>query len=285
MPRIVDKDTRIIDVDFGTVKVGFARAGGSFNPTSLNITGNGTNSIINSIPVPNAGAASYVQYRNLDLSFMLKENDIMVPVSANIQRTSPVPRGYSNNGNTFDQVEEYIYILTRPLNNDVLRNMTTLNSYENLRNMGLDGCEGNSATFFGLDGSVPNLQQCVYAEKRMYGTNTNLIASQSNGTLIQNQPYNTIEGMLGLQSVTTWGSLDAITGPNLHCYRVIIDRGQTFPPVVGAFQNEQFDGDSQRIWPPVNISFLCKDPKYTDGEYITRLANAMANTPEGGQTA
>lgn len=292
MPRIVDKDTRIIDVDFGTVNVTMNRSAGIFNPDAVVFEGNGVSQILNSIPVGNSGGGTYVQYQRLDLSFMLKENEIMVPVSVNSQRTSPVPLGFSNNGNTFDQVEEYIYIFTRPLNNTDIGNLTSLLRYENFRNLGLDGSEeqstGVGGYISGIGGSTPNLQQTVYAEKRMYGTNTNLIATVANGVLQAppaNPDYNTIEGMMGLQSVTTWGSMDAITGPNLHCYRVIIDRGQTLPLIPNAFANEQLPGQSQRRWPPVNVSFLCKDPNYSEGEYLTRLANAMANTPEDGPTA
>lgn len=289
MPRIVDKDTRIIDVDFGTVSAVMNRSAGLFDPDVLSFDRNGVSQILNSIPAGASGGGSYVQYQRLDLSFMLKENDIMVPVNVNSQRTSPVPLGFSNNGNTYDQVEEYIYIFTRPLNNTDISNLTTVTQYENFRNLGLDGSQetstGAGGVISGIGGSVPNLQQTVYAEKRMYGVNTNLIASVTNGVLVANPDYNTIEGMMGLQSVTTWGSMDAITGPNLHCYRIVIDRGQTLLGLPNTFANENLAGQSQRIWPPVNVSFLCKDPNYSEGEYLTRLANAMANTPEDGQTA
>lgn len=289
MPRIVDKDTRIIDVDFGSLNVTINRSAGQFNPDLATFQGNGVSQLLNRIPDGNGGCGTYVQYQRLDLSFMLKENEIMLPVNVNSQRTSPVPLGFSNNGNTFDQVEEYIYIFTRPLNNTDIGNLTSLLRYENFRNLGLDGSEMLNGGFIeGQGGSVPNLQQTVYAEKRMYGTNTNLIATVANGVLQAppaNPDYNTIEGMMGLQSVTTWGSMDAITGPNLHCYRIVIDRAQTLPIIPNTFANEQLPGQSQRRWPPVNVSFLCKDPNYSEGEYLTRLANAMANTPEDGPTA
>ena len=41
MARIVDKDTRLIDVDFGPVAVGVGRDAGSFIPTSASAIGNG----------------------------------------------------------------------------------------------------------------------------------------------------------------------------------------------------------------------------------------------------
>ena len=78
--------------------------------------------------------------------------------------------------------------------------------------------------------------------------------------------------------------MGAITGPNLHCYRVIIDNGQSMPadPEVLPIG---FDGLTDRTWPPVNVSFLCKDPNFSEGEYITRLANAMSSNAEGGPVA
>ena len=291
MVRIVDKNTRIIDVDFGTLDVSIGRSAGDSNPTSVVLAGNGRSQLLTNIPAGavGGGGGSYIQYSRVDLSFMTKENEIMLPVSVNVQRTSPVPLGYSNNGNTYDQVEEYIYIFTRPLNNADIEAVGTLNgTYQNMRNLGLDGSEQNSVSggVVGQGGSVPNLAQCVFAEKRMYNCNTNIMATKTNGMLDTIQPdYNTIEGMMSLASVTSWGSLDAITGPNLHCYRVIIDRGQSLLAIPGLLVNEQLTGASQRIWPPVNIAFVCKDPSYSEGEYLTRVANAMANTPEGGQTA
>ena len=97
--------------------------------------------------------------------------------------------------------------------------------------------------------------------------------------------FNTLAGMPLLDSVTTWGTMSAITGPQLHCYRVVINRTQTFPAGGGLFVNEPLDGSTSLNFPPVNITFLCKDPNYSEGEYLTRLANAMNNIPEDGFTS
>lgn len=287
MPRIVDDNTRIIDVDFGTVSASFNRTAGLFNPDTISFDYNGSDQIISQVAAGATAGGSFVQYQRIDLSFMLKEGEIMLPVNVNSQRTSPVPLGFQNNGNTYDQVEEYIYIFTRPLNNTGIASMTTGIEYEDFRNLGLDNSISvvTPTVILGDGGSVPSLEQTVYAEKRLYGVNTNLLASVTNGMLSPNPDYNTIEGMLSLQSVTTWGSMNAITGPNLHCYRIVIDRGQSLLPLPNIFANENLAGSTNRKWPPVNVSFLCKDPNYTEGEYLTRLANAMANTPEGGNTA
>ena len=80
----------------------------------------------------------------------------------------------------------------------------------------------------------------------MYSYNESLGATQGNGGLIpttvgsfegsvgQGGPLvaipaftnanNTIMGMPVLDSVTNWGAMGAITGPNLHVYRIIINR-------------------------------------------------------------
>ena len=97
--------------------------------------------------------------------------------------------------------------------------------------------------------------------------------------------FNTLFGMPVLDSVTTWGTMGAITGPSLHCYRVIIFRGQSFPPLSNTFTNVDLAGNSELKFPPLNVSFLCKDPNFSEGELLTRLANAMNNIPEGGPTA
>ena len=125
MPRVIDKDTRIIDVDFGTVAASFNRGAGLFAPDVISFDYNGSDQIISQVAAGATAGGSFVQYQRVDLSFMLKEGEIMLPVNVNSQRTSPVPLGFQNNGNTYDQVEEYIYIFTRPLNNTGIASLTT----------------------------------------------------------------------------------------------------------------------------------------------------------------
>lgn len=290
MARILDNDTRIIDADFGGLSVSATRAAGSFIPTTGTLAGNGQQQLINYITAANAGTGSFIQYQRLNLDFMLKNNEVMVPIDISVQRTSPVPLGFSNNGNNFDQIEEYIYVFTRPLNNHNLDNstgiITNIGDMENLRSMGLDGAEG-AANLSGVAG-WPSQGQCIFAEKRMYSYNESLGATIGNGQLSDPGPapviYNSLMGMPVLDSVTTWGSMDSITGPNLHVYRIVFNRNQTLPAVPEII-NSTLAGDAQCKWPPVSIRMLCKDPNYSEGEYITRLANAMNNIAEGGPTA
>lgn len=290
MARIIDKDTRIIDIDFGPVDASITRDADGFAPSLVTYNRNGVDQIISSIPggAFGGGGGSFIQYQRIDLAFMLNQNEIMQPVDVSVQRTTPVPLGFSNDGNNYDQIEEYIFVFTRPLNNNNISALT-FGEYTNFRQMGLDRAEalstGNVAGEANDDQLWPTHEQTVYAEKRMYGVNLNNAATQANGSLLGTSIYNQLVGMSTLESVTTWGSLNTITGPNLHCYRVVIDRGQTFPPVGETFSNVGFAGSTLRQWPPVNVSFLCKDPNYSEGEYLTRLANAMNNTPEGGRTA
>ena len=79
--------------------------------------------------------------------------------------------------------------------------------------------------------------------------------------------------------------MGAITGPNLHVYRMVIIPSQDFSLVPLTWVNEGLIGITTWEFPATNVSFLCKDPKYTEGEYLTRLANAMNSIPEGGNTA
>ena len=291
MARIIDKDTRLIDIDFGGLDLGITRTAGAGNPTSLTITGNGQSQLLNNITINNAGTGSFIQYDRLDLSHMVMNNDVMLPVEISVQRTSPVPLGYSNNGNNFDQIEEYIYVFTRPLNNTNLGPasgfITNVNQMEDLRDMGLDGSEG-AGDLSGVAG-WPTQAQCVYAEKRMYSYSSQIMATVGNGELIDPVApaplvYNSLAGMPVLDSVTNWGSMGAITGPNLHVYRIVLNRTQTIP-AIPEILNLALAGDSQCRWPPVSVRFLCKDPDYSEGEYLTRIANAMNNTAEDGPTA
>lgn len=288
MARIIDKDTRLIDIDFGELTVATARAGGNPIPDAVTDGGTGTGQLLNRLPANTFNGGSFIQYVRLDLDFMTRNNEVMMPTEASIQRTSPVPLGSNINGNNFDQMEEFIFVLSRPLNNTNLAAAATTFEYDEFRNMGLDGTTGSGI----VSGNAgwPNQVQTIYAEKRMYSYNNSLGATQNNGELnVEAAPgvpnlYNTVFGMPVLDSVTTWGSMSAITGPNLHCYRVVINRNQTFAGVFGEV-NIDLDGSSTCIWPAVSVRFLCKDPKYSEGEYLTRLANAMNNIAEGGPTA
>ena len=294
MARILDKDTRLIDIDFGPVNVATTRAILGFNPATVSITKNGTAQLLNSIPVTVPNCGSFIQYSRIDLDFMVRNNEIVIPVDASIQRTSPVPLGSSTNGNNFDQIEEFIYVFTRPLNNTNLAASTNGEYYDSLRDMGLDrsegpvvgGAGGNLAEQIAGSAGWPNQSQCIYAEKRMYSYNESLGATVGNRGLDPAQPlYESIFGMPVLDSVTTWGAMEGITGPNLHCYRVVINRTQTFPNIAATFKNQLLGGETQLNFPPVSIRFLCKDPDYSEGQYLTRLANAMNNIAEDGPTA
>ena len=138
MARILDKDTRLIDIDFGPIDVTTSRPASAFEPTTLSITGNGTGQLINSIPAGVAKSGSFIQYSRIDLDYMVRNNEIVIPVDASIQRTSAVPLGSSSNGNNADLIEEYIYIFTRPLNNTNLSESLTGLFYDSLRDMGHD---------------------------------------------------------------------------------------------------------------------------------------------------
>lgn len=282
LAQIVDQNTRIIDVDFGTIQANVGRDLDAPFPTSVSMSLNGTADLLQNIPAGQDGGGSFIQYKRVDLSFMLKNGELMMPINVNSQRTSPVPLGSNQNGATFNQVEEYIYILTRPLNHERILTNGRLNfEYQFLRNMGLDGCD-KLGIDLSDDSGLPNQAQCLYAEKRIYSSNTANMATRTNGSLTAaNTSFNTLEGQMNLSSVSTWGSMGAITGPNLHCYRVVLDYSQTMPDLAELVARG-FIGSLVRIWPPVNVSFLCKDPNYTEGEYITRLANAMSANPEGG---
>lgn len=282
MARIIDKDTRLIDIDFGPVAVSVGRDATAPAPTSASVSGNGVEQII--LPVDNVQLpGSFIQYAMVDLEYMTLNNEVMQPVEVSIQRTSPVPTGAHLNGNNADQIEEYIYVFSRPLNNEEIR--TSLTSLQDMRSLGLDRTQSLDTGLGGVGSGIPTHVQTIYAEKRMYSYSDNLAATRTNGELTPgNVEYNTVNGMPTLDSVTTWGTLSAITGPSLHAYRVIVNRTQIMP-IPPFFVNTGFVGSTSLGFPPVNITFLCKDPNYSEGQYLTTLANAMNNIPEGGPTS
>lgn len=289
MARIVDKDTRLIDIDFGPVTVATARTAGNPLPTSVTAGGNGVKQLLRIDDPTGNPPGSFIQYSRIDLEFMTMNNEVMMPVDVSVQRTSPVPLGGVVNGNYYDQIEEYIYIFSRPLNNEEVSNSAL--AFDSMRRLGLDRSQNIAgADIGGLGTGIPTHEQTIYAEKRMYSYPRGLIASATNGGLTP--PFgagtvNEITGMPVLDSVTTWGTMSAITGPNLHCYRVVINLTQNFAtlPPPSTFTNQGLDGSANLDFPPVNITFMCKDPKFTEGQYLTRLANAMNNLPEDGPTS
>ena len=285
MARIVDKDTRLIDVDFGPLATILSRVQGDGSPTTAQSALNGTLQLLYYADAGQPLAGSFIQYQQIDLSFMTKNNEVMQPTEISVQRTSPVPLGFNENGNDFDQIEEFIYIFTRPLNNSDWLGPGAPPTFEDLRELGLDRSQTISQ-IGGVDAGIPDHQQTIYAEKRMYSYSSNLGATVANGGLVAppaNITYISLYGMPVLDSVTTWGTMSPITGPQLHCYRVVINRTQEtrFAEVAAT----DYDGQSSLRFPPVNITLLCRDPKLTEGEYLTRLANAMNSIPEDGPTA
>lgn len=290
MARIIDKDTRLIDCDFGPLTVSCSRLATETEPSTVSNSGNGTAQLIRFADTFGI-RGSFIQYTMVDLSMMTMNNEVMQPAEVSVQRTSPVPLGSNLNGNNFDQIEEYLYIFSRPLNNQVLADTGV--SIDNLRSLGLDRAQTVNSDIGGEDAGIPTHEQTIYAEKRTYSYNSTGMATQNNGGLTPDDPTTgfvnplgvSLAGMPMLDSVTTWGTMSAITGPQLHCYRVVINRTQTLTSGGNAFPAQAFGGLSTLQFPPVNVTFLCKDPNYSEGEYLTRLANAMNSIPEDGRTA
>lgn len=291
MARLIDKDTRLIDIDFGPVTTLTTRDLLAEQPTGTTVGLNGVNQLIRADGVADISATtfklgSFVQYSRIDLEFMTLNNEVVQPVEVNVQRTSPTPTGTHENGNNYLPVEEYLFVLSRPLNHDVLNTSNLF--YAACELMGLDRSQatGSAVDIGGVDAGLPTHEQTIYAERRRYGFNGNFGATEANGELVSgNGVLASIFPTPTLESVTTWGTMSAITGPSLHCYRVVVFDGQSFPANELIFTNVGLGGVTTLQYPPVNITFVCKDPNYTEGEYLVRLANAMNSIPEDGPTA
>ena len=283
MARKLDKDTRLIDVDFGPVTVNITRQPNEQNPTGIGgseatFGGNGTLQFIRS-DVDGEIAGSFVQFERLDLDFMTMNNEVMQPMEVSVQRTNAVPSGTHENGNNYQVLEEYLFVFSRPLVNQEIPLFP--NPYQIFQELGLD----RGGTGFG-GGYGVNFEQNIYAEQRLYTWSSTKTTSVSTGDLVSGNPQLwTIASAPTIETVNTWGSLGAITGPNLYCYRVFVCKAQGFPSDQTVFTAVGYGGFTTLRVPPLSISFLCKDPKYTEGEYLTRLANAMNNIPIDGEVA
>jgi hypothetical protein len=283
MARILDKDTRIIDVDFGPVTVSITRQAGELEPQGIagseaTFGGNGINQFIRSDPDGQI-AGSFVQFERLDLDYMTMNNEVMQPMEVSVQRTNVVPSGTHENGNNYQVLEEYLFILSRPLNNNDINAVP--DPYLFWQELGLN----QGSTSFG-GGYGVNFEQNIYAEQRLYQWNATKGNTQTTGDLVPgNAALWSIFAAPSVETVNTWGSLSAITGPTLYCYRVFVSRTQGFAADATVFTAVGYGGFTTLRVPPLSISFLCKDPKYTEGEYLTRLANAMNNIPIGGEVA
>ena len=284
MARILDKDTRLIDIDFGPVTVNVSRPGLAIEAGTVTVGLSGAkqliraDGVIGTTDVDRAG--SFIQFQSIDLSMMTMNNEVMQPVEISVQRTSPVPLGTHENGNNFTPLEEYIFVFSRPLNNNEVEDGAFV--YANFQVMGLDYTDAfGNVEMGGLDAGFPSHEQTIYAEKRTYSWSNTFAATKSNNEIAPSAPTETYFTQPTLQSLDTWGTMGAITGPNLYCYRVIVSNVQTLP-APNVFTVEQYGGFTTLQFPPLNITFLCKDPGYSEGEYLTRLANAMNSLPEDG---
>jgi hypothetical protein len=200
-------------------------------------------------------------------------------MEVSVQRTNVVPSGTHENGNNYEVIEEFLFVLSRPLNNNDIS--TFPNPYSLFQELGLN--QGS----VGLGGGYGvNFEQNIYAEQRLYQWNSTKGTTQTTGDLVAGNPALwSIFSAPSVETVNTWGSLTAITGPTLYCYRIFVCKAQSFPADQTIFTAVGYGGFSTLRVPPLSISFLCKDPKYTEGEYLTRLANAMNNIPVDGEVA
>lgn len=297
MARLIDKDTRLIDIDFGPVTTNILRGSEETSPTTATVGLNGANQLIRADGIADVSATnfklgSFVQYQRIDLEYMTMNNEVCQPVEVNVQRTSPTPTGTHENGNNYLPIQEYIFVFSRPLNHETLNQSNSF--YSDVALLGLDRGQSFAAnpSLGGVDAGYPTHEQTIYAEMRRYAFNGNFGATLANGELVTDPVSGLPNGILNsifptpsLESVTTWGTMSAITGPSLHCYRVVIFDGQSFPADDTVFTNVTLGGITSLQYPPINVTFVCKDPKYTEGEYLTRLANAMNSIPEDGPTA
>jgi len=192
MARILDQNTRLIDVDFGPVTVNIGRAALKEFPdgtpgNQATFGGNGTNQFIRSDTGGQLTAGSFIQFVRLDLDYMTMNNEVMQPVEVSVQRSASTPYGTHENGNNFNTIQEFILIASRPLNNEDL--VAAINPYDFFSDMGLNR---GSSFFGGQDAGGITHEQNIYAERRQYAFTNTTGATLSNGELVSTPAQTTL---------------------------------------------------------------------------------------------
>ena len=94
MARIIDKDTRLIDVEYGNVTVNISRIANDAIPdgtagNKATFGGTGFQQVVR-FDEDGLNAGSFILYDRVDLSYMTANNEVMQPIEVSIQRSSPV---------------------------------------------------------------------------------------------------------------------------------------------------------------------------------------------------
>ena len=260
---------RVFDVDFPKLNLSVSRAAGALAPGAGDAvwSGPGLDQVIGADDYGNS-----ISYHQIDLSQLTNEQRAFNPLTVNVQRVYNAPEGFDANYMPSTPAYEMLYIFQNPLDNNRIR--ANPRAYmESFRDMGLD------VSSVGIGSSVPDSSNCVFAQMTRYRNDLANSTTVWNGMAVAGDTYYPLVSQdMSIAEVNTWGGMDAILGPRLHCYRVIFHETQNLlgldptpgtgnPIVLGL-------GTTLRTFSPISIRLFCQEADLSDGQYLVEAANA-----------
>lgn len=266
---------RIFDVDFGALNLSVTRPAGDLQPepTSISWTGNGANQIIGADDFGNC-----ITYETVDLQQLTKEQTAFQPLGINITRPWTAPEGFDTNYMASSPSYEMLYVFQNALPNEYIRN-NPRNALQAFRDMGLNSSEaGGGAQWL----TLPNEDNTLFGQMSRFHNTLSNSNTVWNGMAVEADTYYPLLSQdMMTQEVNTWGVLNPILGPTLHCYRVIFHETQNLAglsndPAPGMGNPVAMaPGTTLRKFSNLSIKILAKDAKLNEGEYIVEASNAF----------
>lgn len=259
---------RIFDVDFPSVSLAVNRPEGVVIPDAVTWGGVGADQLIGADDYGNA-----IFYHQIDLSQLTNEMRAFTPLSVNVQRAYNAPEGLDANYMPSTPAYEMLYVFQNPLDNFAIRDNPRANM-EAFRDMGLD------VSSDGVGMAVPDSSNCIFAQMTRYRNDLSNSTTVYNGMAVPGDTYYPLVSQdMSIAEINTWGGMETILGPRLHCYRVIFHETQnllhldadpvTGNPLVLAL------GTTLRTFSPISIRLFCQEADLDDGDYLIEAANAF----------
>ena len=264
---------RIFDVDMGPLNLSLTRDAGDLlpDPTTVLWSGAGTDQIIGSDDFGNC-----IVYETVDLQQLTKDQKAFQPLGINVTRPWTAPQGQDANYMASTPCYEILYIFQNPLPNDYIRN-NVRSSLAAFKDMGLNASQNVGFPWL----VVPNEDNTLFAQMSYYHNTLSNSNTVWNGMAVPDDTYYPLlsQNMM-TQEVNTWGVLNPILGPTLHCYRVILHETQNLTGLSNAAAPDGnpvalAPGTTLRKFSPISIKILAREAKLTDGEYVVEASNAF----------
>ena len=262
---------RIFDVDFGPLNLALTRDAGDLqpDPTTVAWSGAGSDQIIGYDDYGNC-----IVYETVDLQQLTKNQQAFQPLGINVTRPWTAPQGQDANYMASTPCYEILYVFQNPLPNEYIRNNARL-ALAAFKDMGLNASQNLGYPWL----TLPNEENTLFAQMSYFHNTLSNSNTVWNGMAVPADTYYPLLSQnMVTQEVNTWGALNPILGPTLHCYRVIFHETQNLTglsddptvgnPVVLA------PGSTLRKFSPISIKLLAQEAKLTDGEYVVEASNA-----------